>query len=185
MQNAKCKMQNVGLWLFAFCILHFAFVSCAERRDAREQLQFWALGAEGERVAALIPEFERRNPSVHVVVQQIPWSAAHEKLLTAFVGEATPDVAQMGNTWIPEFNAVGALENLTPRLAHSSIQQRDYFPGIWATNEVDGVVYGVPWYVDTRVLFYRTDLVPRPPRTWSEWVESMQRLKEQRPNSFA
>jgi multiple sugar transport system substrate-binding protein len=42
-------------------------------------------------------------------VQQIPWTAAHEKLLTAYVGESTPDIAQMGNTWIPEFHAVRAL----------------------------------------------------------------------------
>src|SRR6266498_977886 len=103
----------------------FLVYSCAQHRDTREPLEFWALGAEGERVAALIPEFERRNPSIHVVVQQIPWSAAHEKLLTAFVGEATPDIAQMGNTWIPELVAVRALEELR------GFDGRDHFPGIW------------------------------------------------------
>ena len=41
----------------------------------------------------LIADFERANPDIHVVVQQIPWSAAHEKLLTAYVGESTPAVA--------------------------------------------------------------------------------------------
>ncbi len=184
MQNAKCKMQNVGRWLFAFCILHFAFVSCAERRDVREQLQFWALGAEGERVAALIPDFERRNPSIRVVVQQIPWSAAHEKLLTAFVGEATPDIAQMGNTWIPELVAVRALEELR------GFDGRDHFPGIWATNVVNGKLYGVPWYVDTRVLFYRSDVLaavgyPRGPRTWSEWSDAMQRIEREHRARFA
>ena len=30
---------------------------------------------------------------------------------------------------------------------------------IWATNMIRGRVYGIPWYVDTRVLFYRTDLL--------------------------
>ena len=134
-------------------------------------------------VGQLIPEFERRNPGIRVRVQQIPWSAAHEKLLTGFVGESTPDVAQMGNTWIPEFVAIGALQNLTPRLASSSIRQTNYFPGIWATNVVDGALYGVPWYVDTRVMFYRSDLlanagVTRPPRTWSEWLDAMERVKK-------
>ncbi len=132
----------------------------------------------------MLPEFTRRT-GIRVDVQQIPWTAAHEKLLTAYVGDATPDLAQMGNTWIPEFVAVGALESLTPWLARSSIQPRNYFPGIWATNEVDGVAYGVPWYVDTRVLFYRSDLIPKAPRTWEEWITAMQHLKEQRPNSYA
>ena len=40
-------------------------------------------------------------------MQQIPWLAAHEKLLTAFAGDATPDVCQLGNTWIPEFGRWG------------------------------------------------------------------------------
>ena len=35
----------------------------------------------------------------------------------------------------------------------------DYFPGIWDTNVVDGRVYGVPWYVDTRLPYYRRDLL--------------------------
>jgi multiple sugar transport system substrate-binding protein len=158
-------------------------LSCASRRDPREQVEFWGLGREGEVVADMIPEFERRNPGVHVVVQQIPWTAAHEKLLTAFVGDATPDVAQMGNTWIPEFSEVGALEDLTDRAARSaSVTKADYFPGIWATNVVRGRTYGVPWYVDTRVLFYRTDMLAavgfkQPPRTWSEWSEAMRRIK--------
>ena len=54
----------------------------------------WAFGREGEVVSELLPEFTRRNPGVRVEVPQIPWTAAHEKLLTAYVGDATPDVAQ-------------------------------------------------------------------------------------------
>ncbi len=58
----------------------------------------------------------------------------------------------------------------------------DFFPGIWATNEIDGEPYGVPWYVDTRVLFYRSDLlaragVKRPPRSWEEWRNGMRSVK--------
>jgi len=169
----------------AFCFLLSAFVlNCTSRPAQQEHLKFWGLGHEGEVVARMLPEFTRRT-GIRVDVQQIPWTAAHEKLLTAFVGDATPDLAQMGNTWIPEFVTIGALESLQPWLARSSIRQRDYFPGIWATNEVDNVVYGIPWYVDTRVLFYRSDLIAKPPRTWSEWIDVMQRLKQQRPDSYA
>jgi multiple sugar transport system substrate-binding protein len=183
-KNARAERAGAAR-IFAFCFLLFAFpflLSCAERREARERLEFWALGREGEVVADMIPDFERRNPSIHVVVQQIPWSAAHEKLLTAFVGEATPDVAQMGNTWMPELVTIGALEELRG-------DPRDHFPGIWATNVVDGKLYGVPWYVDTRVLFYRSDLLaavgyPHGPRTWSEWMDAMQRIRAQRRSRF-
>jgi multiple sugar transport system substrate-binding protein len=150
--------------------------------EKRVTLRFWALGREGEVVQSLLPEFERANPDVRVQVQQIPFTAAHEKILTAFVGGSTPDLTQLGNTWIPELVALEAVERLGPHLAGSSLAPGAFFPGIWATNEIDGQVYGVPWYVDTRLLFYRTDLwtqagVAIPPRSWEEWREDMRRVK--------
>ena len=159
-------------------------LACSSKPSQPERLKFWGLGHEGEVVAQMLPEFTRRT-GIQVEVQQIPWSAAHEKLLTAYVGDATPDVAQMGNTWIPEFHAVASLEPLDPFLAHSSVNEKNYFPGIWATNVVNGSLYGVPWYVDTRVLFYRTDLIPQPPRTWDEWLAAMRRVKQAHPDKYA
>ena len=157
--------------------------ACARGASGRAPVRFWGLGREGEVVKELLPAFHERYPGINVEVQQIPWTAAHEKLLTAFVGESLPDVAQIGNTWLPEFRTLGALEDLGPRVARSSvIAPGSYFPGIWDTNLVEGVLCGVPWYVDTRVLFYRKDLlqaagVAAPPRTWIEWHDVLRRLK--------
>jgi multiple sugar transport system substrate-binding protein len=150
-----------------------ALLSCsgAHRQNT---ITFWGLGREGEVVAQLIPDFERET-GIDVDVQQIPWSAAHEKILTAHVGNALPDVAQVGNTWIPELVTVGALQPLDEQL----VPKRDFFPGIWDTNVVGGKLYGIPWYVDTRVLFYRKDMIPVPPRSWSEWIAVMEKLKRE------
>ncbi|MFL5606479.1 MAG: sugar ABC transporter substrate-binding protein [Gemmatimonadaceae bacterium] len=155
---------------------------------ASTELRVWAFGAEGEAIAPLARDFERANPGVHVRVQQIPWSAAHEKLLTAYVGGALPDVAQLGNTWVPEFAALNALQPLDSLLTADSVlvPRADYFAGVLATNVVDGVLYGLPWYVDTRVLFYRTDLlraagVSSPPTTWAAWRDALARLKKVQP----
>ena len=142
------------------------------------------MGREGEVVQQLIPEFERRNPGIRVRVQQVPWSAAHEKMLTAFVGESTPDLSQMGNTWVPEFAELDALEPLDAMVAAEPVLDRaDFFPGIWATNVVDDTTFGVPWYVDTRVIFYRTDLMARAgytrmPESWDEWLASMRAIRK-------
>jgi multiple sugar transport system substrate-binding protein len=155
-------------------------------------LRFWAMGREGEVVAALLPEFERTHPGIRVQVQQLPWTAAHEKLLTAFAGAATPDVCQLGNTWIPEFVALRALEPLDARVAASpAVPADDYFAGIWETNRLDGALYGIPWYVDTRLLFYRRDILTRagvatPPRSWAEWRATLAAVaRVQRPGRHA
>ncbi len=161
-----------------------AAVGCGRADSAADTtVDFWALGREGEVVQSLVPEFERRNPGLHVRVQQIPWTAAHEKLLTAFVGSATPDAAQLGNTWVPEFSALNALEALDASVAGSAVvTPNDYFRGIWATNVVDGHTFGIPWYVDTRVMFYRRDLLRKagfntPPTTWAGWRDALQRVR--------
>ena len=161
-----------------------ALMLCACSRPQNE-LTFWAMGRESEAVAGLLPEFERTHPGVHVSLHQLPWTGAHAKLLTAFVGGATPDVAQLGNTWIPELAELHVLEPLGPRVQQSAaVQPSDYFDGIWNTNLIDGVLYGVPWYVDTRLLFYRTDLLKKagfdaPPENWREWRRTLAALKEQ------
>ena len=158
-----------------------ALAAC--RREASEPLRFWAMGREAEVVAELVEEFEREHPGIRVELQQIPWTAAHEKLLTAFAAEALPDVCQLGNTWLPEFAALGVLEPLQPFVdASSVVDPDDFFPGIWDTSVIDGELLGIPWYVDTRLLFYRKDLlreagVQRPPRTWAEWEQAMAAVK--------
>jgi multiple sugar transport system substrate-binding protein len=160
-----------------------ALMLCACSRPQNE-LTFWAMGRESEVVAELLPQFERTHPGVHVSLHQLPWTGAHAKLLTAVVGDATPDVAQLGNTWIPELAELHALEPLGPRVQHSSsVQPSDYFDGIWDTNVIDGALYGVPWYVDTRLLFYRTDLLKQagfdaPPENWRQWRRTLAAIKQ-------
>ena len=137
-------------------------------------LRFWAMGSESEVLAQLLPEFERQHPGIRVKIEQLPWTAAHEKLLTAVAGDSTPDLCQLGNTWIPELAALHALAPLDERLAASkTLSRADYFQGIWDTNVIGERTYGIPWYVDTRLLFYRKDLLAEvgysaPPRTWAQ-----------------
>lgn len=142
------------------------------------------MGRESEVAAELIAGFEREHPGVRVKVEQLPWTVAHEKLLTAFAGDATPDLAQVGNTWLPEMQAIGALEPLEPWLARTrDLQAADYFDGIWATNQAGGQRVGLPWYVDTRLLFVRRDLLERAgvkamPTDWDEWRAALARLRQ-------
>ena len=160
-------------------MLALSLTAACRSSSSETVLRFWAMGREGEVVVDLVREFERAHPGIRVNVQQLPWTAAHEKLLTAFAGGTTPDICQLGNTWIPEFVALKALEPLDRYVATSSVVQAgDYFGGIWDTNRVDGSLYGVPWYVDTRLLFYQRDLLLRagfsaPPRSWQEWKQML------------
>jgi multiple sugar transport system substrate-binding protein len=154
--------------------------ACRDGEETR-QLRVWALGREGETVRDLVRDFAARNPGIEVRVQQIPWSAAREKLLTAYAAKTLPDVFQLGNTWIPEFTTLHALEDLTERFTHWSGSE-DFFPATLDANRIEGRLYGVPWYIDTRVLFYRRDLLAQAgwsesPTRWDEWKEALRRIR--------
>lgn len=163
----------------AACSLGMA--GCVRRQPG--SLRFWAMGREAEIAGDLLAEFEREHAGIRVRIEQLPWSAAHEKLLTAFAGNVLPDVAQLGNTWLPELATLGALEALDARVAAApDLPAADYFGGIWDTNVVDGRLYGVPWYVDTRVLFYRRDLlsaagIAEVPTRWDGFQAALHALK--------
>src|SRR5437588_141846 len=171
------RMAGVRVVAAALCA-----AACA--RDDARVLHFWAMGREGEVASELLGAFERENPGLRVRVEQLPFTAAHEKLLTAYAGDATPDIAQMGNTWLPEFVALDAVVPLDDRLrASTQVDLADFDPGIVATNVIEGRQYGVPWYVDTRVLFYRRDLLSQagfdaPPRDWDEWLRMQVAVKQ-------
>jgi multiple sugar transport system substrate-binding protein len=157
---------------------------CTKAPADDQALVFWTIGREGEAIVKLLPDFERLHPDIHVKVQQLPLTAAHQKLLTAFAGNSTPDLTQLGNTWLPEMVALDALEPLQSRVDQSAVVKRDdYFPSIWSTNLIDGTLYGVPWYVDTRILFYRTDLLKQagfdqPPQDWAQWRKVLAALSD-------
>ncbi len=150
------------------------------------------MGSEAEVADSVIDGFRRTHPQIPVRVQRVPWSAAHEKLLTAYVAGSMPDVFQLGNTWIAELAALGALERLDDRVAGSGASgqpgkldttaREDFFPGALEPNVIDGKLVALPWYVDTRILFYRSDLlasagVSGAPRTWEQWRDAMQKVR--------
>src|SRR6185437_10224959 len=84
-----------------------------------------------------------------------------------------------------EFVALNSLEPLDSFASGSrEINREDFFDGIWQTNVVNNRTYGIPWYVDTRLIFYRSDLLARAgykrfPETWTDWVAAMKRIKSQ------
>ena len=118
---------------------------------ATGNLTMWAQGAEGEKLPELLKEFEAANPGVTVEVTPIPWDSANNKYQTAIAGGQTPDVAQMGTTWMGDF-----ADAFDP--APAEFADAGFFEGSVKSSEVNGTSVGVPWYVDTRVVFYRTDL---------------------------
>ncbi len=163
-------------------LLIVSSLSCSDSTK-ETTIDLWGLGSEGEFVKQLLPKFESENPGIKVRIQMVPWTAAQEKLISAFASNNLPDVFQLGNTWVPQFAQLEGISELSNFIRKSTtIKKENYFSGIWDTNVLDTLVYGIPWYIDTRVLFYRTDVFKKagfdsPPKTWDELYQLSKRIK--------
>ncbi len=63
------------------------------------------------------------------------------------------------------------------------VDEADFFDGAWGSTVVGDTSYGVPWYVETRVLYYRSDLAEKAgwdkaPATWDELKQFATDLEE-------
>ncbi|MFH1414820.1 MAG: extracellular solute-binding protein [Elusimicrobiota bacterium] len=175
----KISKRSIIFFCLAACL---AIPLCAADVKNRE-LVVWAMGYEGTQISKMARIFEKQNPGVEVITQAIPWGAAHEKLLTSIVGGVPPDISQMGTTWIPEFQSMDAFEPLDDHIAGSDLRKEDFFESSYGIGKINGSLYGIPWYVETRVLFYRTDILEKagydsPPETWEEFYNICTALVE-------
>ncbi|WP_142104958.1 sugar ABC transporter substrate-binding protein [Pseudonocardia cypriaca] len=118
-------------------------------------------------------------------VQFVQWASAHDKFVTAIAGGTTPDVAEIGTTWVGEFGDAGALVDLTPRVQEAGLSD-GLVDGLVEAGTLGGALYGMPWYAGVRSIVYRTDVFAelglQPPTTWDELVAVGQRIKEARPD---
>jgi ABC-type glycerol-3-phosphate transport system substrate-binding protein len=156
--------------------------ACAPRRDP-DALRFWAMSYEGDYAPWLMTSFTAAT-GVPVEVQSLPWTAAHEKLLTAFAGDALPDVMMLPNGWVGEFAMIGAVAPVT-----DAATMADLVPGAAATVAYGEIPYAIPWLAAPHMQFYRRDLLARvgydaPPVDWAGWRAMGLRLKARSPDDY-
>jgi multiple sugar transport system substrate-binding protein len=140
-------------------------------------LTVWAMGNEGVKLKDLATKFVQANPGTTVNVTPVDWGVAVDKLQTAIAGHQTPDVSQMGTDMMAQFASTGALEPVP-----ANFQPSTFFESAWNTNIVEGTVFGVPWYVETRMLYYRKDVADKAgitsaPATWDDLAADAKALQ--------
>jgi multiple sugar transport system substrate-binding protein len=142
------------------------------------ELTVWAMGNEGTKLKTLADAFMKDNPNVKVNVTPVDWGQAVTKLQTAIAGGSTPDVSQMGTDMMAQFGANNTFDPVP-----ADIDPSAFFETAWNTNMVDGAAVGVPWYVETRLLYYRKDIAEKagittPPATWDDLKTMAKAMKE-------
>ncbi|WP_415297522.1 extracellular solute-binding protein [Cellulosimicrobium sp. SJTW-1] len=144
---------------------------------AEGDITIWAMGEEGEKLPDFVQGFTEENPDANVEVTTIPWADVMTKFQTAVAAGTVPDAIMIGSSFMPTMVATGGLAPVPEGL----VDNDDFVEGAAASTVADGVAYGVPWYVETRVLYYRSDLAKaagvEAPTSWEELTAFAEAMK--------
>jgi multiple sugar transport system substrate-binding protein len=95
--------------------------------------------------------------------------------------DSSIDIMGLDVTWEPEFSEAGWIVPWTG--ADAKQVEADTLPGPLKTAEWDGKLVAVPQSSNTELLWYRSDLVPNPPKTWAQMITDAEQLaKEGKPH---
>lgn len=92
-------------------------------------------------------------------------------------GDSAIDIIGMDVNWTAEFAEAGWIRPWTGALATQVTN--GVLAGPIATATWKGKLYGAPLNSNTQLLWYRKDLVPKPPSTWSQMISEASRLAKQ------
>lgn len=137
---------------------------------ATGEITVWAMGEEGENLGDFSKAFTEANPDATVTVTTIPWADVMTKYQTAVAAGTVPDAIMIGSSLLSSMVAAGGLASVPDGVVDESTLNETAAD----STVVDGVSYAVPWYVETRVLYYRSDLAEAAglsaPTTWDDFT---------------
>lgn len=137
----------------------------------------WAYGAEAQRLSWIFAEFQRAWPRQELRLVAKSWGEFPGPELLALPPGERPDLIQIGSTWVAALADAGLLMPLDDRLRAGFIRPEIMTGQSWSLYRTETGQVAVPWYLDVRALYHRTDIVPTPPATWRELRALAPRLR--------
>ena len=96
--------------------------------------------------------------------------------------DSSVDLMGLDVTWPAEFYSAGWIRNWTGARA-ATIKKAD-LPGPLATAVYHGHLTSAPFNSNTQLLWYRSDLVKSPPKTWSQMIAMSKQLAAEKKPSY-
>ncbi|MGR6320843.1 ABC transporter substrate-binding protein [Micromonospora soli] len=87
------------------------------------------------------------------------------------------DVLGLDVTWTQEFASAKWIREWTGQ--DKAEAEQGTLAGPLDTARYEGKLYAAPKNTNVQLLWYRTDLVPQPPKTWDEMISAAQQLEQQ------
>jgi len=88
--------------------------------------------------------------------------------------DSSIDIVGMDVVWTAEFANAGWIRKWSG--ADAKVVTKDVFPPVIETASFEGDLYGAPFNSNTQLLWYRKDMVPKPPETWDQMIDMAEKI---------
>ncbi|WP_327167325.1 extracellular solute-binding protein [Streptomyces subrutilus] len=139
-------------------------------------------------VEQAVTAFTQRNKDAEVEIEYIPVETRAQRIKAAFNDpKSAPDLIEYGNTDTAGYVKDGGLADISAEFGDWP-EAKDTDPTATRSVTVGGKVYGAPFFVGVRALYYRTDVFTelglQPPRTQDELVATAKAVRKARPELY-
>ncbi|MFJ5728569.1 extracellular solute-binding protein [Streptomyces paradoxus] len=167
--------------------------SSSDKDEKTGTLRVWLFQEVGNApkekvVDSVVAGFEKAHKGTKVDVEYIPIDTRAQRVKAAFNDPASaPDVMEYGNTDTAGYVKDGGLLDVTKEFGDWS-EAKDTDPTARQSVTVDGKLYGAPFYVGVRALYYRTDVFKElglsVPRTMDELASTARAIRAAKPELY-
>ena len=172
----------------AWALLAANAVLPAQAAESR-RLVVWMVGDDKtpRLIETAVQAFRAEHPGIEVEVRDVPWADAMTKYSAALASRRGPDLITGSTTYAIDLGTKGALVDLGQRAPDLVRLLEQYAnPGAMrAVRKPDGTMYAAPFDMHVQLQFYRTDLLPKAPDTWAEFVSATESLRAKGTRGFA
>ena len=136
-------------------------------------------------IRPIIAEWNAAHPKEKVTFKEQSDQAdqQHDDLVQHFQAKDSGyDVVAVDVIWTAEFAAKGWLQ---PLKGSYKLDTSKMLPATVKAGTYGGTLYTAPWVTDGGLLYYRTDLIKTPPKTWDEMMQDCQIAKQNHIGCYA
>jgi N,N'-diacetylchitobiose transport system substrate-binding protein len=192
--SVRCAgLTALAALLATACAPQTATNSSSGKDEKTGTLRVWLFQEVGntpkeKAVDSVVAAFEKAHKGTEIDVEYIPVDTRAQRVKAAFNDPASaPDVMEYGNTDTAGYVKDGGLLDVTEEFGDWD-EAKDTDPTAKQSVTVDGKIYGAPFYVGVRALYYRTDVFEElglpAPRTMDELASTARKIRAAKPELY-
>lgn len=167
-------------------------------------LTYWTTWEESVYLAPIIAAYSDMHPNVEISILRLRPEEYEDKLLYNFALDSGPDIFSIHNTWVkkydsfiipmlpktnlpyvevsgPSWHVERKIINKDSALLSVSQMRQKFVDQVARDAIISEQIYGVPFFVDTPVLFYNINLlnnanIAEPPKNWDDFQNNVKEL---------